>query len=462
VLAECRVVAPDVAQGRYPFRGNALTRADVEWLLAAHEKGSSLIDPRDPEHRERAGLDLRGADLRGVDLSGLPLARMRGGLTEAEWRTATADQLEAAAVHLERADLTGAELQGALLEGTHLEEARLGQADLRHANLSFAYAEGAYFSDAALEGASLLGTSLASAILTDARLERAVLRNAALAGADLTGAHLEGARLGDAHLAGKRLSEEDLTRLRRIRPDFPAVLPGACLYGAFFDAATALDDATLGDPEYGCVSLADAHWGGANLAVVEWERVTVLGDEREMVQSGGRGGPRPGGAPTDGETWLRECLTAVRANRQLAVALQEQGLNEDAARYAYRAQNLQRHVISWQVRSGRIEKAGPWLFSWLLYLLGGYGYRMWRILAAYALVVGVAAMSYYLLGQHGTPHMLWPEALLTSITAFHGRVFADQFAPGSPQAWVAALEAVCGLVVEGVFIAMLAQRFFGK
>jgi uncharacterized protein YjbI with pentapeptide repeats len=461
VLAECRVVAPDVAQGRYPFRGIALTRADVEWLLAAHEEGRGLIDQGDPEQREGAGLDLRGADLRGVDLSGLPLARMRGGLTEAEWRTATADQLEAAAVHLERADLTSAVLESALLEGAHLEEARLGQADLRHANLSFAYAEGAYFSEAALEGAALLGTSLAGAILTDARLERSVLRNAALAGADLTGAHLEGARLGDAHLAGKRLSDEDLTRVRRIRPDFPVVLPGACLYEAFFDAATALDDATLGDPEYGCVSLADAHWGGANLAVVEWERVSVLGDEREVEQIGGRGAPRPG-AFTDGETWLRECLTAVRANRQLAVALQEQGLNEDAARYAYRAQNLQRRVIGWQVRAGRIEKAGPWLFSWLLYLLGGYGYRMWRILAAYALVVGAAAVAYYLLGQHGTPHLLWPEALLTSITAFHGRVFADQFAPSSPQAWVAALEAVCGLVVEGVFIAMLAQRFFGK
>jgi len=28
--------------------------------------------------------------------------------------------------------------------------------------------------------------------------------------------------------------------------------------------------------------------------------------------------------------------------------------------------------------------------------------------------------------------------------------------------WVTAFEAVAGLVVEGVFIAMLAQRFFGK
>jgi uncharacterized protein YjbI with pentapeptide repeats len=461
MLAEHRAVAPDVALGRYPFRGIALTRADVEWLLAEHEGGRGPIDPRDPERRERARLDLRGADLHGVDLSGLPLAHLRGGLTEAEWRTATAEQLEAAAVHLERADLTGAELHGALLEGAHLEEARLGQAELRHANLRFAYAEGTYFSEAELEGASLLGTSLAGAILTDARLERTVLRNAALAGADLTGAHLEGARLGDAHLAGKRLSGDDLARVRRARPDFPAALPGACLYGVFFDAATSLDDATLGDPEYGCVSLADAHWGGVNLAVVEWERVGMLGDEREVMQHGRRGRLAPE-ASADGEAWLRECLMAVRANRQLAVALQEQGLNEDAARYAYRAQNLQRRVLGWQVRAGRIEKAGPWLFSWLLYLLGGYGYRMWRILAAYALVVSAAAAGYYLLGLHGAPHLPWTEALLTSITAFHGRVFADQFAAGSPQAWVAALEAVCGLVVEGVFIAMLAQRFFGK
>jgi hypothetical protein len=36
---------------------------------------------------------------------------------------------------------------------------------------------------------------------------------------------------------------------------------------------------------------------------------------------------------------------AVRANRQLATALRDQGLNEDADRFGYRAQVLQRRVL---------------------------------------------------------------------------------------------------------------------
>ena len=46
--------------------------------------------------------------------------------------------------------------------------------------------------------------------------------------------------------------------------------------------------------------------------------------------------------------------------------------------------------------------------------------------------------------------------------AFHGRVFYELFNPGEPQIWITAFEAVLGLIIEGVFIAMLAQQFFGK
>ena len=53
----------------------------------------------------------------------------------------------------------------------------------------------------------------------------------------------------------------DPNAVRRWRPDFPAELAGADLVGAFFDAATTLDDARLGDPTYGSVALADARLG---------------------------------------------------------------------------------------------------------------------------------------------------------------------------------------------------------
>jgi len=147
----------------------------------------------------------------------------------------------------------------------------------------------------------------------------------------------------------------------------------------------------------------------------------------------------------------------VRAYQQLAFALQAQGMSEPAARFAYRAQMLQRKAL---LRQGRI---GRWAFSWLLGALAGYGYRMGRILLAYLLVVGLAALAYWGLGVWGYGPRLAPqEALLVSVTAFHGRVFAEAFQVSSPAAWVAAGEAVLGLVIEGVFIAMLTQRFFSR
>jgi hypothetical protein len=46
--------------------------------------------------------------------------------------------------------------------------------------------------------------------------------------------------------------------------------------------------------------------------------------------------------------------------------------------------------------------------------------------------------------------------------ACHVRVFTGQFQPGSPQLRVSALEAVAGLLIESVFIAMLTQGFFAR
>ena len=456
-LSQRRSIPPDPLRNNYPFAGIELTRADVEWLLATHEDGRGPVDGDDPSQEGRAGLDLRGARLSGLDLRGLPLARLRAGLTEDEWRNLPGDALERAAAHLETADLSGARLDGAILEGAHLEEARLSEASLPHANLSFAHLDGAYLARATLERAYLLATSLLGAALDGAHLEGAHLGEAKLAGASLAFAHLEGAHLGEARLGGAAVDAATLERVRLWRPGFPETLPGANLSGAFFDPATTLDDALLGDPLHGGVSVADARWGGVNLAVVDWERTPILGEEREALQP-----ENPDGSPKPERERLREYQLAVRANRQLAVALQDQGLNEQAAHYAYRAQTLQRQVLGRQARQGEWRKLGPWLFSWMLNLLGGYGYRMSRILAAYGVVIVAFAVAYVVIGASSPPHLSLPDALLASVTAFHGRVFSEQFRADSPQAWATALEAVAGLVVEGVFIAMLAQRFFGK
>ncbi len=515
-LSKCRAIVPDIEKGIYPFKGMKLSRADVEWLLATHENGRGPVDWSDEWQRKREGLDLRGADLRKEDLRALPLACLIGGMSVEEDLTAQFADVDTRLVYLylEGADLSNAHLEGAKLCGVNLENANLFEAYMQVANLSGSYLNGAWldkahlenadFSDARLraanldeaylEGAKLRGVWAEGTNLDGAHLEKTDLRNihlekaslketflnnadlsyAQLAGANLHRAHLEGANLTWAHLEGKCMLAEDMPsqEMERVRTwfhglrwrgmedvltfeegkelqeEFPEELPPANLSGAFFDSATLLEKTYLGDRKYGFVSLVDVSWGDTNLSVVNWTKVKMLGDEstaRQKKTSGDKRGK------------LVEYQLAVRANRQLAVALQDQGLNEDAARFAFRAQVLQRKVFWRQLNFWK------WSGSALLALLAGYGYRMWHILVAYVLVVLLCAAAYFVLGMYYEPHLSLLEAVLTSVTAFHGRVFSEPFLrPGEPQLWVTAFEAVAGLIVEGVFIAMLTQKFFGK
>jgi uncharacterized protein YjbI with pentapeptide repeats len=422
-LAKRRAIVPDIKQGIYPFRGMKLNRADVEWLLATHDGGRGPVDWNDESQRMRRGLDLRGAILSGENLSGLPLACILGGLTARERFASTSesmatDQRAMASVHLE----------GANLFETHLEGADLTKGHLERANIRRAY----------LEKASLHHGHLEEAFLSRAHLEGAVLRLA----------HLEGAILYMAHL-----EEVDLR-------------------AAFFNNATNLEEIVLENREHGFASLADISWGGVNLAVVDWAKVTMLGEEFKTHQRQ----TRDGKAKT-GKERLSIFEEAVRANRQLAVALQEQGLNEDAARFAYRAQVLQKAAFWFQMvqndisLSKRVRALFSWLFSWFMFLIAGYGYRFGRSFLTYIAVIGGFATVYYLLGLNDIgphhvlgPHYLsWYEAFVVSMAAFHGRgFFVGTFSPGDPQALVAAIEAFLGLLIEVTFIATLTQRLFSR
>src|SRR5215469_8252348 len=84
--------------------------------------------------------------------------------------------------------------------------------------------------------------------------------------------------------------------------------------------------------------LADVRWGDVDLAVVRWSQMKMLGEEYQARQR------KQAGKPKDAATRLNEYETAVRANRQLATVLAAQGLNEEAAHFAYHAQKLQRVV----------------------------------------------------------------------------------------------------------------------
>jgi hypothetical protein len=315
----------------------------------------------------------------------------------------------------------------------HLEGANLGHAHLERAALYGAHLEGAYLRDAHLEGAYLY----------KAHLERADLRDAHLEGANLGRVSLAGTDLGGAHLAGTDL------------------------YGARLDEDTSLQDVILGPGFLGDwldrlrfrnrnASLSDVKWRDADLTDIPWGHIRRLGDERDAT-------PFLSG---DGFLSPLSHQDVVRAYRQVATRLRAQGMAEDADRFAYRAQIRQRGVL-W--RSGRLPQ---WLFSWALYLLAGYGYRPSRTLFWYLAVIAAFTFMYMQATSGWIPFGLpapsalaplpWYEALILSVSSFHGRGFFQPLQSlGDPVAALAAIEAVMGLFIEISFIATFTQRYFG-
>ena len=361
-LKERLSIIPDLKHGIYPFTGIKLNRADVEWLIAIHD-GEHL------EHNltERArGLDFRGADLSYVDLQRLPLTRLQGGVRGDEWMSSTTEEREAAAIHLEGANLSRTNLTRAQLRCGHLE------------------------------------------------------------GADLSTARLEGTVLRHAYVNGAQF------RL------------------ASFSNSTRLDEALLGD-KTGYASFIDVNWNAANLTAIEWSELKMTGNEqiaRQCYTSDGKKKNRV--------TRIYEYSEALRANRQLATILQSQGLNEDASRFAYRAQLCQRIVLRLK------KKFGQYFFSGFLDLLAGYGYRPGRSVFWYLAVIFGFALAYFAIG-----HLpIFPDAFVFSLTSFHGRGFfpglSGENSLHNPVIVAAACEAVIGLFIEISFIATFTQRFFGR
>jgi uncharacterized protein YjbI with pentapeptide repeats len=221
-------------------------------------------------------------------------------------------------------DLRGADLQGVDL--SNLPLARL-QGGLTGNDYDLATPE-----QNAAAALHMSGTSLRYA-----RLEAAVLTNGHLEGVNLYAAHLEGADLYRAHLEA----------------DSPADLRLAV-----FDYATTLHFVTLSNGRRIGPRLSGVHWDSVNLSLVDWSKVRRLDDEHR-ARTGTAGGP------TDETLYLplNAYLHAVQANRQLATVMRNQGISEDASRFEYRAQVLQRQVLRQQGRLG--QAVGSWLLDML-------------------------------------------------------------------------------------------------
>jgi len=256
-----------------------------------------------------------------------------------------------------------------------------------------------------MEGANLEWTQMLKADLSGAKLRGSKLNSANLVGAHLYHTQLEGARIDEADL-----TNADLTMAQLMGADLSeARLCGAKLCRANLEDVR-LDSAILVDRNSIGPHLADVNWGNANLAVVKWSLIKILGDEHEVRKwKRGRDIDR-----------LYAQESAVRANRQLALVLQSQGLNEEAMRFAYRAQVLQRRIFWFQIfrqkakLKHRIQALGSWLFSLFLFLLAGYGYKLWQSFLAYLLVIGSFALLYLRLDLN----LAWYEALVTNGARF--------------------------------------------
>jgi hypothetical protein len=142
-----------------------------------------------------------------------------------------------------------------------------------------------------------------------------------LAGAKLSHAHFEGAQLSKVNLSNSSLEDSHLEGADLTLAD----LHGANLSGVYFDGETKLNQIFLGNKDHDAASLVDIHWGEVNIAVVDWSSLSKLGNERIVRKS----------------DMFR---SQVRAYRQLSVVLRNQGFNDEANRFAYRAQLMQRKV----------------------------------------------------------------------------------------------------------------------
>jgi hypothetical protein len=167
----------------------------------------------------------------------------------------------------------------------------------------------------------------------DRRLEAATLRTAHLEGANLYQGHLEG-----ADLRGARVDETTLLVDAGLGP------------GALGDWLDRLDRLRNRN-----VALGDIQWRDVDLTSVPWDGLRRLGDERKGISFNLNAASRY----TD----------VVRAYRQVAQRLRDQGMSDDADRFAFRAQIRQRGAPPRTLRLAR------YLFSWLLAILAGYGYR---------------------------------------------------------------------------------------
>jgi uncharacterized protein YjbI with pentapeptide repeats len=413
----------DEAQNIYPFQDITLKRNDLEWLIQKH-KGKSVGHE---EHLQ--GLNLQKAILDYTDCEGLPLEGAH--FEDAKLEGANFRHAELKGAHFESAKLKGVNFWGAKLEGAHFRAAEL---------------EGVHFELAKLEGAHFGSAMLEGAHFWDAELKGADFRLAKLESVNFWGAKLEGVNFGSAKLEGA---------------DFGS----AKLEGANFGSAIVVTTQGIGP------MVADVTgWDERSLPLREWSAVKLLGDEAEAKKR--RDSQRK---VKDATTRFEEYFAATRAYRQVATAVEGMGRKEEAEKFAFRAQVMQRKMHWWSIWQRkrafwqRLGDLWAWVFSGVLALLSGYGYRFGRSFSWYIGILLSFAWLYIHLSQSVPPHstipdhLSWLDACILSVSDMVGRGFFRQDVTLSdPYAGWSVLEGMIGVFMDVVLISTLTQRLFKK
>lgn len=405
-IAELRDQArQNLAQGKAPYAGvDIFTTGELDWLFRENPWSRELF-PTPGKIRA----DLRQArfavtlDLSKMDLFGVDLSNAE------LWQ-----------VNLSQTNLSQANLSGTILRQTDLSGARLSRANLSEANLQ----------QANLTGANLLQANLSGANLSDANMTGAGLNSANLTGAMLFHTDLSRVMLANSNLSGAVLSTANLT--------------GTDLSYGQMDQQTRLDGVTLSTQ----TQLGDIAWGDVPLTRIDWTQLPRLGDEAVFAQVQGK------------KNRIRVAHDIARAYRGLSLALKAQGLVPVASWFRLLEQR-------WERRALRLEgNVGGWIFSLVLDAVSGYGEQPGRTFISYLVVIASFAGLYFGIThtlETGLSQLSWDEALVLSLTSFHGRgFFPGTLSLGDWIARLGAVEAVIGLFIELILIATFSRRFLGN
>ena len=488
-----------------PFSEVKLTGADVFWLAERTKVAANLVNKGQKAvfkpllselNLQRANLmkaQMQQADLWGADLKDATLEGAQ--LEEAFLRDMQFQGALLSGAHMQRAILEQANLQGAALEETNLEGASFLRADLKQAYLFKARIQGANLFQARLSGACLreafmdADTNLAEAIL-DQRIEVADTR--------WNGVSLSRIEWGSVTHLG---DEEVARQLRETLPDekgdsIRVQKQRTQRISEFQSAIRANRQLAFALRSQGMNEIADRFA----------YRAQVLSRELLWLETG---------LPTPG---FKQYLAHLKDESLPNLRKQPQQLHfwhiwqDSGPTHRQQQQKDWRclrilnpttwpawlwHRPLWEwglfvlvlglvlgfslshwwsglvavlglslvlliLRQPHGRKLLSYLFALMLGVLAGYGYRPGRALGWYLVVISGFALVYAALG-----HLpVFPDALVLSLTSFHGRGFFPGLGTTpslhNPLVVSAALEAVIGLFIEISFIATFTQRFFGR